>query len=235
MATRPNTFRPQVETLEDRLALSGSRPKIVTLFLPTIGKVFESVSVLRGPASPPSPHALTVLHPQTLGPLFLTIPDLHDANAHQNPNTFVGQVAGTNLFLAVVVGNGEALAYTCDAQSISTWLRGPISGNVLTLSGGKPSHCTPETPCGGNALTLSGGKGNSLVGTLDGDTVSGTLTLSGRSFTFQAARVVEGHTGLFRGNLPLLGRPGVGSAIKIESSVRGVMQRVPRIGHIYCC
>jgi hypothetical protein len=206
MTTRRNTFRPQVETLEDRLALSGSRPKIVSVFLPSIGNEFQSISVQRVQASPPR-HALTQLRPRSLGPLFSTIPDFNDPSARQNPNTFVGQVAGTNAFLAVVVGDGEALAYVCDARAISTWLRGRVSGNVLTLSGGK---------------------GTALAGTLEGDTVSGTLTLSGRTFAFLAARAVEGHTGLFRGTLPLLGRLEVGSVIKIETSVRGRMQPRPR-------
>src|SRR5262249_30863903 len=160
--------------------------RFVPVFLPNIGLTFESFSLQSAQAAQPSRHALTALHPQTLGPLFLTVPDIIDSNAHQNPNTFVGRVAGTDAFIAVVIGGGEGLASVCDAQATSTWLRGPVSGNVLTLSGGK---------------------GTALAGTLEGDTVSGTLTLSGRAFAFQAARVAEGHTGLFRGTLPLLGRP----------------------------
>jgi hypothetical protein len=135
--------------------------------------------------------------------LLLSVPDLRDPSAHQNLNTFIGQVAGTNAFIAVVVGDGEALAYVCDGHSVAAWLRGQVSGTSLTLSG----------------------KGESLVGTLEGDTVSGTLTLSGPAFAFQAARVTEGHTGLFRGTLPLANGPGVVSVIKIDAAIRGVMNQ----------
>jgi hypothetical protein len=208
MTTRSLRFQPQVEALEDRLALSGPHARIVPVFLPNIGTVFETPFTLSRQR-----HALTLQHPQTLGPLLLSVPDFHDPSAHQNPNTFVGRVAGTNAFVAVVVDNGEALAYVCDDHSISTWLRGPINGN---------------------GLTLAGDKGTALAGTLEGDTLSGTLTLSGQTFAFQASRVVEGRSGLFRGTLPVDGKPGTLGLIKIESEARGVMQRVPRIGHIYC-
>src|SRR5262249_23234829 len=107
MTTRPGTFRPQVEVLEDRLALSGSHARFVPVFVPNIGLTFESFSLQSAQAALPSRHALTELRPQTLGPLFLTVPDLHDPSAHQNPNTFVGRVAGTDAFLAVVIGGGE--------------------------------------------------------------------------------------------------------------------------------
>jgi hypothetical protein len=63
------------------------------------------------------------------------------------------------------------------------------------------------------------------VGTEGGDTVSGTLKLSGRAFAFQAARVTEGHTGLFRGTVSLGNRPGVVSVIKIETAIRGRMNQ----------
>jgi hypothetical protein len=114
-----------------------------------------------------------------LGPLFAALPDLGAGQTTSAPNTFVGSVPATKLLVGIVLGPGEALAYACDGGSgHDIWLRGTVQGQTLVLIGKK---------------------GERIGAQVQGDTVSGTLTLpGGPALAFTADRAVEAQTGLFR-------------------------------------
>jgi hypothetical protein len=99
------------------------------------------------------------LLPASLKSLLATIPNFANPHAHQARNTFVGQAAGSDDFVAVVVGRQEALAYVCDGHSFSAWLHGPAAGAKLRLA---------DT------------RGDALTAHLAGGTLAGSLTLAGQ-------------------------------------------------------
>jgi hypothetical protein len=160
-------FRPAVEALGER-CLPSAQPGVTSLAdLAALHLQPGHFGLLRA--------FQEQLH---LGPLYAALPDLGAGQTAAAPNTFVGQVAGTNLLVAVVVGPQEALAYVCDGAGIHDWLRGPVQGSTLTLAGRQ---------------------GDRIVAGVQGDAVSGTLTLRGvPGVPFTANRAADGQSGLFR-------------------------------------
>jgi hypothetical protein len=147
-------------------------------------------------------------HQDHLGPLYWTIPDVNDPTAHQNPNTFVGQVAGTDAFVAVVIGGDKAIAYVCDGAHVSAWLHGEVHDGVLSLTDDR---------------------GDQIQARLQDDAVTGLVDVDGLgSRTFSADRAVDGQSGLFRGLAPVNGEEGVLSLIRLNDGERGRMQGIPR-------
>jgi hypothetical protein len=136
-----------------------------------------------------------------LGPLYAGLPDLGAGQTAAAPNTFVGQVAGTNLLVAVVVGPQEALAYVCDGAGVHDWLRGPVQGSTLTLAGQQ---------------------GDRIIAQVEGDAVSGTLALhGGPGVPFTANRAADGQSGLFGCPVRVGRQEEVLSLIRIGDAVRG--------------
>jgi hypothetical protein len=186
-------FQPRFEPLEERSLLSAHP------VLPLAAVTLEPghLGLLRA-----------FQQEQHLGPLYAALPDLGAGATTASPNTFVGGVPGTAIFVGVVVGPGEALAYFCDGASISGWLRGRNDGQTYTLSGKE---------------------GDRLVAQVQGDAVSGTLALHGRPpLAFTAGRAADGASGLFRGVARFGRREDVVSLIRLGNEDRGRMQPRPR-------
>jgi hypothetical protein len=185
------TFRPAVEPLDERCLPSGvtSPAQLSALHLQP-----GHLAVLRA--------FQKQLH---LGPLYATLPDLGAGQTAAAPNTFVGPVAGTNLFVAVVVGPQEALAFVCDGTGTHDWLRGPVQGSALTLAG-----------------TTRSAQGDQIAAQVQGDALSGTVTLhGGTALPFTASRAADGQSGLFRSPVRVGRQEFVLSLIPNGNAVRG--------------
>jgi hypothetical protein len=180
------TFRPAVEALDER-SLPSAQPALpLSAFTLQPGHL----GLLRA--------FQQQLH---LGSLYAALPDLGAGQTAAAPNTFVGQIAGTNLLVAVVVGPQEALAYVCDGAGIHDWLRGPVQGSTLTLAGRQ---------------------GDRIVAGVQGDAVSGTLTLrGGPALPFTANRAADGQSGLFRSPTRLGREEGILALIRVGENGRG--------------
>jgi hypothetical protein len=138
-----------------------------------------------------------------LGTLYAALPDLGAGVTVAASNTFVGSVSGTNLLVGVVLGPREALAYICDGHNISDWFRGKVHGPTLTLPG------------------ENGGR---IVAQVQGDLVSGALTLhNGRTLGFTASRAENDTSGLFRSVAQLGRQEGVLSLIRLRDKERGAV------------
>ncbi|CAM3636326.1 hypothetical protein [Smaragdicoccus niigatensis] len=86
--------------------------------------------------------------------------------------------AGDSIALNITVTGTKATAYACDGNSVESWLRGPAENGKLNLT------------------SKSGDK---LTGQLNGTTVTGTLTIGGRSWDFSANQT-EPPAGMYRYN-----------------------------------
>ncbi|HET6294563.1 MAG TPA: hypothetical protein VFG33_14360 [Kribbella sp.] len=87
--------------------------------------------------------------------------------------------------MAVAVKGGRAVAYVCDGRRVEAWLTG-------TVASGK--------------LTLRSKAGDTLVGTVGGNGVSGTVVVRGRSLAF-TIDTADPPAGLYRsqGNSAVIG------------------------------
>jgi serine/threonine-protein kinase len=94
------------------------------------------------------------------------------------PVTYAGNVGGGGATLAIAVKDGKAIAYVCDGKSAEAWLQGTGSGGTLTLTGS-------------DGATLSGTYANGQA--------TGTVTATGRQWTF-AIGAVSPPSGLYRAN-----------------------------------
>jgi hypothetical protein len=190
------SYRPGVEPLDERCLLSARTVPLAAVTLEP-----GHLGLLRG-----------FQKDQHLGPLYAGLPDLGAGATAAGPNTFVGSVPGTNVFVGVVLGPGEALAYFCDGARLSGWLRGRNDGQTYTLSGKG---------------------GDRLVAQVQGDVVTGTLTPhGGQALAFTADRAVDGESGLFRGVARVGRQDQVLSLIRLLDHGRGRMQGIPR-HHIF--
>lgn len=92
--------------------------------------------------------------------------------------SYVGQVAGTNLFIGIAVENGAITAYVCDSAAVSIWLKGMQAGDGAVL-----------TAANGTLLQVS----------LAGKVASGMLTLpDGTAYAFEAQAASGSPAGLYR-------------------------------------
>lgn len=78
--------------------------------------------------------------------------------------------------VAVTVNGDEAAAYVCDGRAIEAWYKGVAKDGEVQLEDKS---------------------GNALTGTLDGDTITGTLSAQGKSLTFTAEQAKK-PAGLYR-------------------------------------
>lgn len=105
---------------------------------------------------------------------------------------FVGRVAGTDAFVAVVTDGETAIGYVCDGQGISEWFEGTVTGDALNL-----------TSPGGAELTA----------TLAHTGVKGSFTAAaGETFNF-TADAAAAPAGLFRLDDTIAGEPYKGGWI----------------------
>jgi hypothetical protein len=87
-----------------------------------------------------------------------------------------GQVDGGAATLAIAVTEGVAVAYLCDGKKVEAWLQG-------TAADGK--------------LSLTGKNNATLAGTFGGGKATGTVTASGKQWTFTAPAIAA-PAGLYR-------------------------------------
>lgn len=105
-------------------------------------------------------------------------PDATPTTSATNDRGFVGEVDGTDAYIAVVSGTTEAVAYVCDGDAdIAEWFRGPVDAD------------------GHMELTNDGGA--TLDATI-GDGVTGAITFADGSTHDVAATAATGDAGLYR-------------------------------------
>jgi hypothetical protein len=71
------------------------------------------------------------------------------------------------LTLDIAVAGGQAVAYACDGRSIEAWLKGPATGDTVSLAGKDGT--------------------SRLEGRLEGSAITGTLRIGAASWGFTAA------------------------------------------------
>lgn len=101
-----------------------------------------------------------------------------EASAFPAEAVYTGQAADVPLWIAVAVKGEEASAYVCDGENIEVWLKGTAEGNDIDLA--------------------SADGATTLVGSLDGNTIVGTLTVANETHDFSIAQAPP-PAGLYRG------------------------------------
>ncbi|GAB4059203.1 hypothetical protein [Catellatospora paridis] len=122
---------------------------------------------------------------------------------------WAGTVNGGGATIAISVTDGVAVAYLCDGKKAEVWLQG-------TAADGK--------------LSLTGKNGATLVGTFGGGKATGTVTASGRKWTFTVKAVAK-PSGLYRATATVRNAKVVGGWIVLpDGSQVGVVtvDDVPR-------
>jgi hypothetical protein len=127
------------------------------------------------------------------------------APAAVKPNvTWAGKVGQAKATIAISARNGGAVAYFCDGKKIEGWFLG-------TAIDGK--------------LDLSGGTGDKISGTFGNGRAKGTVTVRGKSWTFDVAAVKK-PSGLYRSSAKVRGAKVVGGWIVLEDGSQvGVLNR----------
>lgn len=123
----------------------------------------------------------------------------------QPAQTFVGKVAGSDAFVAVVLGaDGTAGAYVCDGEEVIEWFGVSVSdGRVTGVS---------ET-------------GINLDAELDGGLLNGTVKLPDGSHRFEAGGTVPNKTGLLRRLQTIDGTEVVTGLVVLEDGIRGAVRK----------
>ena len=127
------------------------------------------------------------------------------APAAVKPNvTWAGKVGAAKASIAISARNGGAVAYFCDGKKIEGWLLG-------TAVDGK--------------LDLTGSTGDTIKGTFGNGRAKGTVTVAGKSWTFDVAAVKK-PSGLYRASAEVRGAEVVGGWIVLaDGSQVGVLRR----------
>jgi transposase-like protein len=127
--------------------------------------------------------------------------------------SFVGEVSGTNAFVAVVAAPAEGddgsaiLIYVSDGRRLSEWFSGPISDNSF--------------------VAMSDDSDAEIEGTLSGDSVTGTVALPGGETVRYEASPPSGAAGLYEltvssaGELSGASAAGLGVTGEITLGKRG--------------
>lgn len=92
--------------------------------------------------------------------------------------TFVGKVANSNAFVAVVTAQGKAIAYICDGETITQWYRGKLKAD-------------------GTLETTSTTEASKINARINASGVTGKIELAGRTLEFSATPAT-GNAGLYR-------------------------------------
>ncbi len=117
--------------------------------------------------------------------------------------TYAGNVTGGGATIAIAVKDGKAVAYVCDGRSAEAWLQGTAENGVLRLAGA------------GNA---------SLTGTYANGVAAGSVTATGKQFTF-SVKSVKPPSGLYRASANVRNAQIVGGWIVLEDGTQvGVLQ-----------
>lgn len=124
------------------------------------------------PSSQPTPPAETVtLDPTTPAPTASTPPTGFPAEV-----TYAGRTADRRATIAIAVLNNRAAGYFCDGRAVESWLTGTASGGVVTLRSKA---------------------GDTVRARLSGESLTGTITVAGRTLGFDAG-TAKAPAGLYR-------------------------------------
>ena len=106
--------------------------------------------------------------------------------------SYVGKVAGTDAYIALVTKGGKVAGYVCDGAKVSVWL--------------------PAASVSGHAATLANRRG-ARAGTArwSGSAASGTVSIDGVAHAFSAT-LATGDAGLYRA---VHGTPGQAGAVEV--------------------
>ena len=109
--------------------------------------------------------------------------------------SYVGKVAGTDAYIALVTKGDKVAGYVCDGAKVSVWL--------------------PAASVSGHAATLANRRG-ARVGTArwSGSAASGMVSIDGVTHAFSAA-LATGDAGLYRA---VHGTPGQAGAVEVGRS-----------------
>jgi hypothetical protein len=102
------------------------------------------------------------------------------ASGAGNTTTYVGTVAGTGAYVAIVVGKKSASGYICDGDQVAHWFKGTAKGGNLAL-----------------ADTATGPAGALLIGAVHGSRLDGLVRFDGAQHRLVAQRAT-GKAGLYR-------------------------------------
>lgn len=91
---------------------------------------------------------------------------------------WAGEVSGGPMTIAVAVKGDEGAAYICDGAQVESWLQGSAVDGRLDLK--------------------SKNGANRVVGSLEGENLTGTVMVAGKEFPFTAA-VAKAPAGVYRG------------------------------------
>ncbi len=137
-------------------------------------------------------------------------------NPYLPKDSFVGQIKGSEIFVAIVTTGSETLAYVCDGVEIAEWFRGS-----MTESG---------------RLELTSKKGWTLMASMSISNAIGLLIIEDSKPISFIASPVEGNAGLYRaeriiGNIKYIGGWIVNSNGEQRGAVigGGTFQTVPYI------
>ena len=118
--------------------------------------------------------------------------------AVEPPVTYAGNVGGGGASIAIAVKDGKAIAYLCDGATAEAWLQG-------TGANGQ--------------LKLTGGDGASLTATYANGTATGTVSATGREWTFSVG-AVQPPSGLYRANATVANAQIVGGWIVLADGTQ---------------
>jgi len=127
-----------------------------------------------------------------------------ETDSSPRTSSYVGQVQGSDMFIAVVVHGGKALAYICDGLQVAEWFRGM------------------ETETG--LFELRSSAGWELEAHLDNSGVKGKFVVEeGLPLAFTAAPA-SGAAGLYRAEIEIEGTEHVGGwVVDNRGEQRGAM------------
>lgn len=118
--------------------------------------------------------------------------------------TYTGRTSGSEATIAIAVQGDRAAAYVCDGRRVEAWLQGAITDDELSLQGAR---------------------GASATGTLDGDSIAGTVSVGGKQWQY-AAQLADPPAGLYQGSGPVNGMPTrIGWIVLPDGSQVGVGNR----------
>ncbi len=106
--------------------------------------------------------------------------------------TFVGELEGTNAYIALISDGERVAGYVCDDDSLAQWIG--------------------STPLDGSAVELVARDGSALgEATLTDEGATGEITVEDETHAF-SLEPAEGEAGLYRGTVGTLGEPGSAEA-----------------------
>ena len=183
------------------MSADGSHPKQLRALLALVAaSLFAVAAAGTALAQSPSPALPT---PEQVAAL-LADPAVNgpDTSVH-----YVGQAADPNVYVAVVDrGDGTVSVYLCDSAEIAVWLEG-------TLDGG--------------AIEATSADGSTASATLDGETITGTVTLAdGSTMGIDASRATL-PAGLYVRHALVDGEPTIARTIQLpDGTARGKATRL---------